>query len=234
MRTSSRSVVARSAALWLVLVVVGAALARALPGRVAAARVDIRDPARLDALLVLGAVGTLLVVTGWAALLASAELLHALGSARAGRALERCCPAPWRRAVLLACGVAAAAALPAQAGDRHPPAPGTASGTATPLAGLPALDRPTGTVPARHRPPAPAGRPHPIRVRPGDSLWRIVRARHPEASAAEVVRLVGELYRANRAAIGPDPDLIRPGARLRPAEPSRARSDPSDTPRRRR
>ena len=57
-------------------------------------------------------------------------------------------------------------------------------------------------------------------VRPGDSLWSIAAHRlatpHSLAPAAEDVdTLWRATYRRNRAVIGPDPDLIQPGTRLR-------------------
>jgi nucleoid-associated protein YgaU len=54
-------------------------------------------------------------------------------------------------------------------------------------------------------------------VRRGDSLWDIA-ARHlgPEATAAEVAVEWPRWHRANRAVIGPDPDLLAPGQRLVP------------------
>jgi hypothetical protein len=177
------------------------------------------DPARVDALLVLGAVTALLAVAGWATLLALAATLQALGSAGAARTLHRCCPEPWRRTLLLACGLAAAAAVPAYGAGPGSPV-GPTDGTSAPLGGLPALDRPVGAVPAAVARPGPGSTPavRTIRVRPGDSLWRLVAARHPRADTATTVRLVGALYRANRSVIGPDPDLIRPGQQLRPAD----------------
>lgn len=48
----------------------------------------------------------------------------------------------------------------------------------------------------------------------GDSLWSIAQRTAPTASTAQTARRVAELYRANRARIGPDPDLILPGQRL--------------------
>jgi hypothetical protein len=221
MRTLGTRAVVRSGALCVVLATSFAALTAALPGRLRATAVDPGDPARLDALLVTGAVVALLVVTGGATLLALAALFHALGSARATRALVRCCPAPWRRPLLLACGLAVVATAPAYAaGD----------GSTSPLAGRPSLDRPVGSVPAVAADPparpARADRSSPVRVRAGDSLWRIVVRRHPAAADAEVARLVTALYRVNRAVIGDDPDLIRPGQVLRPADV------PTDTTRR--
>ncbi len=54
-------------------------------------------------------------------------------------------------------------------------------------------------------------------VRPGDTLWGIA-ARHlgPRASTASVAAAWPRWYRANAAAVGADPHLIRPGLRLRP------------------
>jgi resuscitation-promoting factor RpfA len=53
-------------------------------------------------------------------------------------------------------------------------------------------------------------------VRPGDTLWGIAAAHLAPAarSAAGVDRYWRRVYRANRAALGPDPDLIHPGTRL--------------------
>jgi nucleoid-associated protein YgaU len=49
-------------------------------------------------------------------------------------------------------------------------------------------------------------------VRRGDALWDIA-ARHlgPTASAAEIARAWPRWYSANRAVIGADPGMIRPG-----------------------
>lgn len=53
-------------------------------------------------------------------------------------------------------------------------------------------------------------------VRPGDTLWGIAAAHLPAASrsAAAVDRYWRRVYRANRATVGRDPDLIHPGTRL--------------------
>lgn len=54
------------------------------------------------------------------------------------------------------------------------------------------------------------------RVRNGDSLWRIAeRLLPPRSAPAQVDQAWRALYRANRAAIGPDPALIHPGVELR-------------------
>jgi LysM domain len=54
-------------------------------------------------------------------------------------------------------------------------------------------------------------------VRRGDTLWDIA-ARHlgPAATAVDISREWPAWYDTNRAAIGPDPDLIRPGVLLVP------------------
>jgi nucleoid-associated protein YgaU len=51
-----------------------------------------------------------------------------------------------------------------------------------------------------------------IVVRRGDTLWDIT-ARHlgPDAGAGEVAAAWPRWYAANRAVIGADPDLLRPG-----------------------
>ena len=52
-------------------------------------------------------------------------------------------------------------------------------------------------------------------VVPGDTLWDIARRHLPSgASAADVARAWPRWYAANRAVIGPDPDLLHPGMRL--------------------
>lgn len=80
------------------------------------------------------------------------------------------------------------------------------------LLGVVAADpasRTAGTSPQQR---GPHGR---HRVRPGDTLWAVAAERLPDAgSAADVDRQWRRIYRLNRAAIGPDPDLIRPGTVL--------------------
>ena len=54
-------------------------------------------------------------------------------------------------------------------------------------------------------------------VRRGDTLWSIAaRSLGPAATADEIAREWPRWHEANRHAIGEDPDLIRPGQRLRP------------------
>jgi nucleoid-associated protein YgaU len=51
-------------------------------------------------------------------------------------------------------------------------------------------------------------------VRPHESLWTIARERHPDATDAEISLLWPAWYESNRAAIGPDPNYLRPGQHL--------------------
>lgn len=63
-------------------------------------------------------------------------------------------------------------------------------------------------------------------VRRGDTLWDIARSHLPAGSTtADVARAWPRWYAANRAAIGPDPALLRPGTRLR--SPDRRRTGTS-------
>jgi LysM domain len=127
-----------------------------------------------------------------------------------------------RRLVLAACGAAVVAGVSA-------PAVAGQGGDAERLAGLPLPDRATagstlqpGSSPSAAR-PAPtqhlAQRPGSGRdevvVRRGDSLWALAAARLPRtAGPDEVDRAWRAVWAANRAEIGDDPGLIRPGQRL--------------------
>lgn len=144
---------------------------------------------------------------GW--LLAVTSLL-AVGPL-AGRDLSRAvgCPPALRRVLVSLCGLAVAGALaaPAHASGDHGSTPAT-------LDGLPLPDRTTGVV---HRAARPPGL---VTVRRGDTLWSIAAAHLPTgANAAEVDRAWRALYAHNRDRLGPDPDLIRPGAELRLTDP---------------
>ena len=130
-------------------------------------------------------------------------------------------PTPWgvpggvRRVVLAACGVALVGGLSSPAG-----AVGAEHSRHHGLAGLPLPDR--ATSPDRHRPEADLGRPRAgpgarsVVVSTGDSLWSIAVSALPAgASAPRVTARWRAIYRVNRAVIGPDPDLLEPGQRLR-------------------
>ncbi len=81
----------------------------------------------------------------------------------------------------------------------------------------------TPTPPPAHsdtgmRTPAPRPDPEDLRtvvVRRGDCLWTIAaRALGPAATDAQIAMAWPHWYAANRATIGPDPDLLLPGQRL--------------------
>lgn len=149
---------------------------------------------------------TLTAALGWLFLV---TLLLALET-RAGRELTGLagCPRVVRRGLVTICGVAltgAAIVTPAQAHEDH------SSARSSSLAGLPLPDRTTGG-----EEPGPAAGPRTVVVRRGDTLWAIAADRlSPGAAPAAVDRAWRSLYRANRAAIGGDPDLIRVGTDLR-------------------
>lgn len=127
----------------------------------------------------------------------------------AGRAPTRA-PGMTRRLVLVACGVALVA------GSTTPAfADGTRGDPAALLAGLSLPDRVGAPVASPGRPlpeRSPAGD---VVVRPGDSLWSLAAGTLPAgATALDVDARWRALYLANRAVVGADPDLIRPGQRL--------------------
>lgn len=137
-------------------------------------------------------------------------------------------PAPLRRLVLLACGVALTGGLAAPALAASGDHPGHRSTPAALLDGLPLPDRPTGHGPEPHvaaRPavaalPAPAHRLADVVVRPGDTLWSLARDALPGPTGERAVaQRCRRIYALNRRVVGPDPDLIRPGEHLRLPHP---------------
>jgi len=129
--------------------------------------------------------------------------------------------------VLLAPAAAMARAGSASTGDGSPAPAWPVSPAATTAPGWP-IDAPrtapgsgppsatgttTGTAMGTTAPP-PAGA---VTVRPGDSLWTIAAARlGPSANPARIAAAWPRWFAANRAVIGADPDLVRPGQVLRP------------------
>jgi len=93
---------------------------------------------------------------------------------------------------------------------------------ASDLDGLPFPDRSVTATPTRPASPStPASPTTPTAssddhiVQAGESLWRIAaETLPPSATAAQVATASASWYDANRASIGPDPDLIHPGQRL--------------------
>jgi Tfp pilus assembly protein FimV len=103
-----------------------------------------------------------------------------------------------------------------------PTGPATGMGPATtwPTTTRPAETRPPSRRLAAPLPPWLGGGPSKPKVGytvvPGDTLWDIAAARlqPTERSSARVHRYWQQIYRANRPAIGDEPDLIHPGTRL--------------------
>jgi hypothetical protein len=115
-------------------------------------------------------------------------------------------PAGVRRVVLTACGVALVGGLaqPSYAGGPHVHR-GPGHGSA--LSGLPLPDRAAVPPLAEHRR---------VLVHRGDTLWSLAERDLPAGSPAALVSARWHaIYAANRSLIGPDPDLIAPGQRLR-------------------
>ncbi|NPC95940.1 LysM peptidoglycan-binding domain-containing protein [Nocardioides sp. zg-DK7169] len=173
-----------------------------------------------EEVLVGGCSLVVLACAAWGWLLVSLVALEALAGVRFAWV-----PGFARRAVLAACGVAVVGGLAGTAAASVPdPVPASGAGV---LAGLPLPDRATGGIGGiagigeRQGPdaPVPAMTAHTVVVAPGDSLWSLARAdlvaqRAPSDSPA-VEAHVRRLHELNRDRIGPDPDVIHPGQRLR-------------------
>jgi nucleoid-associated protein YgaU len=163
-------------------------------------------------LLVAGATWALGLGAAWAALILAAAVIEVGSSGRLALTGRLGCPAPARRALLAGLGVALASGGAVVAGPVSA-APAPLGQEAARLAargqfGLPVPARPTGSAYSRPR--------QRVEVQPGDSLWRLSQKRSSRtASTQDVAHLVERTYRANRRVIGPDPDLIQPGQRLR-------------------
>jgi hypothetical protein len=190
----------RCLAVWVVTTAVAAAIARLLAPQVA---VPPAGHPFADRLVWLCAAAGL-AGTAWLWLLTTTVAVEALTGARASSGV----PLPLRRLVFAACGVVLAGAAPAVA---TPVQSHTAShaGAQDPtaalfLAGLPLPDRAEGVV------------DEVVVVRAGDTLWALAeRSLPPAARAGAVTARWHLIYALNRDRIGPDPDLIQPGQRLR-------------------
>jgi LysM domain len=199
-----------------VLMALSAAVVLAGIGMLAPLEASAQDGELLPRLLV--AVATCVAGLAGAALSVGGMAVVAAGSST-GRSVSRLStaltPGWWRRLVVTCCGlgVVAVPAVPAaaEAVVGAPPLPAVGRGCppvcAASLDGLPLPD-----LPIAHQ-----ARPVvvPVVVRPGDTLWAIAEQHlRPGAPDAHVLELVGQIYRVNRARIGPDPDLIFPGTHL--------------------
>jgi len=190
----------RCLAVWVVATAVAAALAGLLAPQVALPPAGHPFADRLVWLC--SAAG--LAGTAWLWLLTTAVAVEALTGARAPSGV----PLPLRRLVLAACGVVLAGAAPAVATPVQPHAASHARAqdptAAVFLAGLPLPDRAEGVVDEE------------VVVRAGDTLWALAeRSLPPAAGAGAVTARWHRIYALNRDRIGPDPDLIQPGQRLR-------------------
>lgn len=135
---------------------------------------------------------------------AAARLPGALGTAAAR--LQPLVPAVVQRAVAVAAGTAVAASVAA-------PSTALAAGTA-PLPPVAATTSPL-DWPGIRAASVITTQPRQLLVRPGDTLWSLTaRVLGPGASTSDVSATWPLLYAANRAVVGADPDLIRPGMRL--------------------
>lgn len=89
------------------------------------------------------------------------------------------------------------------------------SGGGTPRPPVISADWPSG----RHPGHAPA-----VIVRSGDCLWAIAARRLVHPTSAHVAAAWPRWWLVNRVVIGADPDLVRPGQRLRPPSSTRSPS----------
>ena len=218
MDTSGSASLPRCGAVWL-----GGTVAVARAGRLAAADDHRRTGlARLDLALVWLCAVAAVVVGAWLWLVTGLVAVEALtGRTEATPGI----PAPVRRVVLAACGVALVGGLATPA-IATPGQPHETHGSVS-LAGLPLPDRAvsaalpggahlqSGPVRASASVPETEDRAEVVVVAPGDSLWAIAsRDLGPDATDAEIDTRWREIYTANRGAIGADPDLVQPALRL--------------------
>jgi hypothetical protein len=192
----------RCLSVWVVATAVAAGLARLLGSEV---RVAPTGHPFAEQLVWLCAVAGL-AGTAWLWLLTTAAAAEALTGVRAVAGA----PVALRRLLLAACGVALAGAGPAVAGPAVAEAGPREPAPAVLLAGLPLPDRAEG----------PDGTDDQVVVRTGDTLWALAeRSLPPGAGDAVVTARWHRIYDLNRARIGPDPNLIQPGQRLRLPRP---------------
>lgn len=168
------------------------------------------------------------LVLGWLALgltCCAAGALPGLGGRAARAVAARLVPATLRQAAAVVLGVSIATGGATAAGAAPAPGPGAVAVSA----GGPGIGVDWPTVPGRSisAPAAPAGRAgsatQAVVVAPGQCLWDIAADRlGRDATDAQVAAEWQRWYATNRAVIGPDPDLIRPGQRLIAPEPNRS------------
>lgn len=196
----------RGLAVWVAATVVAGALARLLAPEVALTPVGRPFAEQLVGLCAVAG----LAGVAWLWLLTTVVTVEAVTGARSIAGV----PAPLRCLVLAACGIALVGTAPAvatpgrlQVADHPDP---HESRTAAALAGLPLPDRAQGTEHADEV----------VVVRAGDTLWALAaRSLAPGADDSAVTARWHRIYDLNGDLIGPDPDLIQPGQRLRLPRP---------------
>lgn len=217
---------ARPLAVWTVVTATVLAVVAAVVPEVVRSADLLRGPGSAPTfsdVLVGGCATAALAAAGWLWVVTTDVVVRVL----AGTGRQRRRVGPVRALLLTACGVAVlGAATPAAAAV--PPGPTTAvadpdGGAGRPpgdrrvLQGLPLPDRAVGAAAPREPAGAhPAARREVVTVRPGDSLWTIAADRlGPAAAVADVASYWLRVHALNADLIGPDPDLIHPGQRLR-------------------
>lgn len=165
---------------------------------------------RFDDLLVAACSAALLAAMSWLWVITTVTVAD-LARGRAPRTRS----GQAQRIVLVLCGIAVSTAVATPASAQAPGSPAVVPPTgAHLLTGLPVPDRVTAPV-ADHSDPPPA---HPRAadvhvVSAGESLWSIASQRAGNRQSVESAWR--ELWQHNHELVGPDPDLIRPGQRLR-------------------
>ncbi|MFL6240059.1 MAG: LysM peptidoglycan-binding domain-containing protein [Actinomycetes bacterium] len=143
---------------------------------------------------------------GWVALISALVTVSRLPglSGRVATALvRRAAPAALRRALEAALGITVLA-MPCGPALSGPVNPFAVADVQPPV--------PTWPVPSLDR-PASSGD---YVVQPGDCLWAIARRQLGDGATTRAIALTWpQWYAANRASIGPDPNVLRPGQRLR-------------------
>jgi hypothetical protein len=174
-----------------------------------------REAATFDQLVVGVAATALTGCALWAWLVTGLVVVQAL-TGRSGAKMPGV-PRRLRAVVLVACGVAIAAPGAAAHADDVP-----GPDQREVLAGLPPPERVAGAVLAER---GSAIRRAPVHVvRPGDTLWDIAAADlGGRADPAGVTDHWQAIHALNASVIGADPDLIRPGQRLRMPGPPKSR-----------
>lgn len=158
--------------------------------------------------IVQGAEIVLCATSWWLAIATALSVIGALcgQNSRSQRLARRITPAAWRRFLVLMLG--GAIALAPAAANAVPSADSTNDPS---FSGLRLPDRPSGVTP----PTKALGGGSAATVRHGDTLWDIAAAQLPaDAGDTARARSCERWYTANRAVIGPDPDLLLPGMRL--------------------